>query len=141
MSSADAPAPAAANNHDKHQSPDKEFAPMGDHEQKQAAELIQRNYRGYRSRRQLQGMGLDPSARWAEVRLLHVHNSSCILRLTYSPCTGYQRGSVLYIRTHTNLILNLQSEMEEYHTTQIPRRSAILGKPPIVPRTTCARYI
>lgn len=37
-------------------------------EQKQAAQLIQRNYRGYRERRQLQGMGLDASARWAEVR-------------------------------------------------------------------------
>ena len=39
----------------------------GEKRQQQAAELIQRNYRGYRSRRQLQGMGLDPNARWAEV--------------------------------------------------------------------------
>ncbi|CAG5174227.1 uncharacterized protein ALTATR162_LOCUS7749 [Alternaria atra] len=39
---------------------------MGTDEQKQAAQLIQRNYRGYRERRQLQGMGLDASARWAE---------------------------------------------------------------------------
>jgi hypothetical protein len=51
---------------------------MGDHEQKQAAELIQRNYRGYRSRRQLAGMGLDPSTRWAEVRSLYLYNSSCV---------------------------------------------------------------
>ena len=36
--------------------------------QEHAAQLIQRNYRGYRERRQLQGMGLDASARWAEVR-------------------------------------------------------------------------
>ena len=36
-------------------------------EEEQAAQLIQRNYRGYRTRRQLQGMGLDASARWAEV--------------------------------------------------------------------------
>lgn len=36
-------------------------------EQRQAAEMIQRNYRGYRERRQLQGMGLDASTRWAEV--------------------------------------------------------------------------
>ncbi|KAI1605551.1 hypothetical protein PtrCC142_002263 [Pyrenophora tritici-repentis] len=35
-------------------------------EQRQAAQLIQRNYRGYRERRQLQGMGLDANARWAE---------------------------------------------------------------------------
>lgn len=40
---------------------------MGTDEQKQAAQMIQRNYRGYRERRQLQGMGLDASARWAEV--------------------------------------------------------------------------
>lgn len=37
-------------------------------EQNHAAEVIQRNYRGYRERRQLQGMGLDASARWTEVR-------------------------------------------------------------------------
>jgi hypothetical protein len=40
---------------------------LGSEEQKQAAQMIQRNYRGYRERRQLQGMGLDASARWAEV--------------------------------------------------------------------------
>lgn len=32
-----------------------------------AARKIQRNYRGYRERRQLKGYGLDASARWAEV--------------------------------------------------------------------------
>ncbi|KAF5849527.1 hypothetical protein GGP41_005009 [Bipolaris sorokiniana] len=37
-------------------------------EQNHAAQVIQRNYRGYRERRQLQGMGLDASARWAEAR-------------------------------------------------------------------------
>ncbi|RMY84746.1 hypothetical protein D0861_06808 [Hortaea werneckii] len=31
-----------------------------------AAELIQRNYRGYRQRRQMQGYALDPSTRWLE---------------------------------------------------------------------------
>lgn len=36
-------------------------------EQEQAAQLIQKNYRGYRARRQLQGMGLDTSSRWSEV--------------------------------------------------------------------------
>jgi hypothetical protein len=41
-----------------------------DHEQQQAAQMIQRNYRGYRERRQLQGIGLDASARWAEVHHL-----------------------------------------------------------------------
>ena len=36
-------------------------------EQKNAAQVIQRNYRGYRARRELQGYGLDPSTRWVEV--------------------------------------------------------------------------
>jgi hypothetical protein len=69
MSSAEAPVHAdeAAKHRYGEQSPTDELAPMEHHEQKQAAELIQRNYRGYRSRRQLAGMGLDPSARWAEV--------------------------------------------------------------------------
>ncbi|KAF2498245.1 hypothetical protein BU16DRAFT_287942 [Lophium mytilinum] len=39
-------------------------------EEAAAAQLIQKNYRGYRERRQLAGMGLDPSTRWVEkVRL------------------------------------------------------------------------
>lgn len=37
-------------------------------EEAAAAALIQRNYRGYRSRRELAGMGLDASTRWVEVR-------------------------------------------------------------------------
>jgi len=45
---------------------------VGSEEQKQAAQMIQRNYRGYRERRQLQGMGLDASARWAEVGDVHI---------------------------------------------------------------------
>jgi hypothetical protein len=32
-----------------------------------AAEMIQRNYRGYRARRALNGYDLDPSLRWVEV--------------------------------------------------------------------------
>lgn len=36
-------------------------------EEEEAAQMIQRNYRGYRERRQLKGIGLDASARWAEV--------------------------------------------------------------------------
>jgi len=39
-----------------------------DQQQEQAAQVIQRNYRGYKTRRQLNGMGLDASMRWAEVR-------------------------------------------------------------------------
>ena len=35
-------------------------------EQKKAATMIQRNYRGYRERRQMKGMGLSASARWEE---------------------------------------------------------------------------
>lgn len=36
-------------------------------EEEEAARVIQRNYRGYRERRQLKGMTLDPSSRWLEV--------------------------------------------------------------------------
>lgn len=32
-----------------------------------AASIIQRNFRGHRDRRALQGYGLDPSTRWLEV--------------------------------------------------------------------------
>ena len=50
--------------------------PLSDHNdqhaQQQAAQMIQRNYRGYRERRQLQGIGLDASARWAEVHSPHL---------------------------------------------------------------------
>ena len=35
-----------------------------------AAEVIQKNYRGYRTRRTLQGYGLDPNTRWVEVRMI-----------------------------------------------------------------------
>lgn len=37
-------------------------------EEEAAAALIQRNYRGYKQRRELAGMGLDASTRWVEVR-------------------------------------------------------------------------
>ena len=36
-------------------------------ERKDAAQVIQRNYRGYKARRELQGYGLDPSLRWVDV--------------------------------------------------------------------------
>lgn len=36
-------------------------------QQEQAAQVIQRNYRGYRERRQLKGIGLSASTRWSEV--------------------------------------------------------------------------
>jgi len=39
---------------------------LSDEEKTKAAALIQRNYRGYRERRQMRGMGLDPSSRWIE---------------------------------------------------------------------------
>jgi hypothetical protein len=35
-------------------------------EEEKAAALIQRNYRGYRERRQLKGLGLTASTRWRE---------------------------------------------------------------------------
>jgi hypothetical protein len=36
-------------------------------EKDHAARLIQKNYRGYRTRRAMKGYGLDPSTRWVEV--------------------------------------------------------------------------
>ena len=36
-------------------------------ERDQAAQLIQKNYRGYRARRELHGFGLDPGTRWIEL--------------------------------------------------------------------------
>lgn len=36
-------------------------------EQETAAKLIQKNYRGYRTRRTMQGYGIDSSARWTEL--------------------------------------------------------------------------
>lgn len=39
---------------------------MNEKERAKAAALIQRNYRGYRTRRQMQGFGLDASSRWVE---------------------------------------------------------------------------
>ncbi|MCJ1310895.1 hypothetical protein MMC25_004563 [Agyrium rufum] len=40
--------------------------PLSQQDQEKAAGTIQRTYRGYRERRQLNGMGLDPSTRWTE---------------------------------------------------------------------------
>lgn len=39
---------------------------LTDEERLKAAELIQRNYRGYRERRQMRGMGMDAGTRWIE---------------------------------------------------------------------------
>jgi len=44
-----------------------EQAALDSGEQEQAAQMIQRNYRGYRTRRQIKGFGLDASSRWEEV--------------------------------------------------------------------------
>lgn len=37
------------------------------HRESDAARTLQRAYRGYKSRRELQGFSLDPSTRWTEV--------------------------------------------------------------------------
>ncbi|RDL33115.1 Uncharacterized protein BP5553_08554 [Venustampulla echinocandica] len=39
---------------------------LNDEEKARAARLIQRNYRGHRERRMINGMSLDPSSRWLE---------------------------------------------------------------------------
>lgn len=43
-----------------------------------AAEMIQRNYRGHRTRRAMKGFSLDPGTRWMEVC---AEPSSCRMRL------------------------------------------------------------
>ena len=57
----------------------------------EAAKLIQRNYRGHRVRRELQGLSLTPSTRWVEV-----DSSPPILeqRLLISCCVGDTRRAV-----------------------------------------------
>lgn len=65
---ADEPQDAAANRHDGPKQA-AEDAALDDTEQAQAAQLIQRNYRGYRERRKLKGLGLDADSRWSEVRV------------------------------------------------------------------------
>lgn len=43
-----------------------EHPELSEIEEQKAAELIQRNYRGYGERRQMKGMGMDTSTRWLE---------------------------------------------------------------------------
>ena len=38
-----------------------------------AAQTVQKNYRGYRARRELRGLSLDPSSRWMEVSMVFHH--------------------------------------------------------------------
>jgi hypothetical protein len=64
----DADRDASPEQHDIHSPPHAEQAGLKSGEQEQAAQMIQRNYRGYRTRRQLNGMGLDAESRWDEVR-------------------------------------------------------------------------
>lgn len=48
-----------------------------DEERDNAAKLIQKNYRGYRARRALNGFGLDPGTRWMELlKDARYHNST-----------------------------------------------------------------
>ncbi len=45
-----------------------------DEQRDNAAKVIQKNFRGYRARREIRGYGLDPSTRWMEVfKLLGRH--------------------------------------------------------------------
>jgi hypothetical protein len=47
--------------------PSSQTYPVTETERRAAAGIIQRNYRGHRTRRQMKGLGLDPSTRWMEV--------------------------------------------------------------------------
>lgn len=46
----------------------KEIAGSEDQSRSNAAVMIQRNYRGHRTRRAMEGFSTDPSTRWIEVR-------------------------------------------------------------------------
>lgn len=48
--------------------PEEPVSAVAHEEREKAAGTIQRTYRGYRTRRQLDGFGLDASTRWVEVR-------------------------------------------------------------------------
>jgi hypothetical protein len=68
MSTEDADRDAPTKQHDAHSPPHaSDMAARDSGDQEQAAQMIQRNYRGYRTRRQLNGMGLDANSRWEEV--------------------------------------------------------------------------
>ncbi|KAF2482574.1 hypothetical protein BDY17DRAFT_162201 [Neohortaea acidophila] len=64
-----------------------------------AAQLIQKNYRGYRTRRALQGYGLDSNARWIEVLKDGENVSFCfwerwLLMCGYSEVLQYYQDGV-----------------------------------------------
>jgi hypothetical protein len=44
------------------------------------SESDQRNYRGYRERREMRGLGLSASTRWFDVRCLLISNRPCLTR-------------------------------------------------------------
>ena len=84
------------------------------HEEEQAAQMIQRNYRGYRERRQLAGMSLDSSARWVEVCTYLILSGFfiyylCVLpELTRSSVQAIKEGSLSsFRRDNMSRILNL----------------------------------
>lgn len=56
-----------------------------------AAITIQKNYRGYRARRQLNGLGLSTATRWTEVSLDYVE---LYLLQTYHGMSGFKGGQV-----------------------------------------------
>nr|POE49401.1 iq domain-containing protein iqm1 [Quercus suber] len=72
--------------------------------QTQAAEVIQRNFRGYRDRRALKGHGLDPSTRWLEVSRYATKTApkSTQERLSMSPSSGRARSRWQHVSAITH---------------------------------------
>lgn len=62
------------------------------HRESDAARTLQRTYRGYKSRRELQGFSLDPSTRWTEVDAA-LSPPIWFSRLMNNP-SGYQGSAV-----------------------------------------------
>lgn len=47
--------------------------------QSAAAQTLQKKYRGYKARRELKGLSLDPASRWAEVCTIKFYDSPLML--------------------------------------------------------------
>ncbi|KAL1879498.1 hypothetical protein Plec18167_003955 [Paecilomyces lecythidis] len=62
----DVRSPPAQNEAENSQTDKPEGPGMTEAEREKAARIIQRNYRGYKTRRELKGFGLDASTRWLE---------------------------------------------------------------------------
>lgn len=84
----------------------KDAAELDNEEAKRAAEIIQRTWKGHRSRRELKGHGLSASERWTEV----VKDAQFHKEITSPTSPEAQRRSdteLLPAKTHWNHVVNV----------------------------------